>query len=199
MFKPTIILDAMGVIFHEEDDLAEAFMPYLERYAVIYGEFSRKRTIESTYLRLSKGEINSDQFFRQLGIQQPDLDFLLNVSLDREFLRFMKEQNSKLVVLSNDSQEWANYRNERLGFHFPYITSSLLGIRKPERKAYEKACWFLNESPENCIYVDNLKSNLHEPKSLGMDVVLFRRDRKNNSPYPIVRNFAELNQYLRGT
>ncbi|MEA3329600.1 MAG: HAD-IA family hydrolase [Nanoarchaeota archaeon] len=193
-----VILDAMGVIFHEEDDLVESFMPYLEENAIVYGECSKRQVIESTYLRLSKGELNSDQFFRDLRIKNPNLDFLLNVTLDEEFARFMNQHPNKLTVLSNDSQEWANYRNGKLGFDFPYITSSLLGVRKPDRKAYEKICWALNEAPENCVYVDNLESNLHAPHSLGMNVVLFRRDGRNNSPFPITRNFSELNQYLRG-
>ena len=108
---PKIILDAMGVIFHEEDDLA-AFMPYLEENAVIGCKGSKRPSIKSAYLRLSKGEIDSTQFFRQIGILQPDLDFLLNVSLDKAFLDFAKE-HPNLAVLSNDSQQWANYRNQR--------------------------------------------------------------------------------------
>lgn len=192
-----LILDAMGVIFYEEDDLSEAFMPYLEKNAIIYGECSKRQVIESTYLRLSKGELTSEQFFRNLGIKNPDLGFLLNVTLDDEFTDFMRQHLDNLAILSNDSQEWANYRNRELEFDFPYITSSLLGVRKPDRKAYEKTCWALNETPENYIYVDNLESNLHSPHSLGIDVVLFRRDGKNNSPYPIVRSFSELNQCLR--
>ena len=80
----------------------------------------------------------------------------------------------------------------------PYFTSSLLGVRKPEMMAYQKVCWALNTPPDNCIYVDNLASNLHKLYAMGMDVVLFRRDGNNNYTYPFVRNFTELNTYLRG-
>ncbi|MFA5021840.1 MAG: HAD family hydrolase [Patescibacteria group bacterium] len=197
-----VILDAMGVVFFQEDDL-KVFMPYLEEYATDFGQSGKKHLIESAYLRLTKGEISSDRFFQSLNIDKPDLNFLLAVTLDPEFAEFAQtiRRTNILTILSNDSQEWSNYRNRELGLESMvdhYATSSLLGIRKPSRIALEKTCWLMNAQPENCIYVDNLAANLYPADELRMRVILFRRDGKNDSPYPLVRNLPELGQIISG-
>jgi len=197
-----IILDAMGVIFLQEDDLREVFMPYLGKHALLFGEGCNKyQLIESTYHRLTLGEINSEQFFRSLNIAQPDLGFLLQVTLDPAFHGFISKlrKSHRIAVLSNDSQEWVNFRNPQFGLPTlvdPYITSSLLGARKPDRKAYEKTCWLLGAKPQDCICVDNLESNLRPAHELGMRVILFRRDNKIDSAYPLARSFPELEQMV---
>lgn len=196
-----LILDAMGVVFLQEDDLKEVFMPYLEKQAVTFGEGSLKQVIESAYLRLTLGEINSEQFFHFLNITRPDLNFLLPVTLDPAFPGFVDKirKSHRIAVLSNDSQQWANFRNSQLGLSTLidyYVTSSLLGARKPDRKAYEKTCWLLGAKPQDCICVDNLESNLRPARELGMRVILFRRDGKINSAYPLARSFPELEQMV---
>ena len=206
--KKYIILDAMGVIFEEKDDFREVFMPSLKEKTRIYGECNKVQIIESAYLNLTLSNISSQQFFKQLGITNPSLDFLLNLTLNPEFsdfsARIKNRKEFNLAVLSNDSQEWANYRNYKLGLNkiIPfYITSSLFGVRKPDRKVYEKLCWLLRTSPENCIYIDNLDSNLQEPKNLGMRVIRFGDG--DNERYMGVQDFNELynllteNEYVR--
>src|SRR3989344_6515581 len=133
--KKYIILDAMGVIFEEKDDFREVFMPSLKEKTRIYGECNKVQIIESAYLNLTLSNISSQQFFKQLGITNPSLDFLLNLTLNPEFsdfsARIKNRKEFNLAVLSNDSQEWANYRNYKLGLNkiIPfYITSSLFGV-----------------------------------------------------------------------
>ena len=198
-----LILDAMGVMFLQENDLKEVFMPYLKKHAPMFYEGSITRQIESVYLQLTLGKINSDQFFRQLNIKQPDMNFFMGVTLDSTFRDFANEirKSHRLAVLSNDSHEWANHRNSVLriqAYINHYITSSLLGVRKPSIMAFKKMYWLLDVDPKSCIYVDNLVSNLHPANELGMRVVLFRRDGKNDSPYPLVRSFSELKQIISG-
>ena len=198
-----VILDAMGVLFLQEDDLAEVYMPYLEQHAAMPGEGSLKQLIESTYHQLTLGEIDAEQFFSSLRITSPKLDFLLGVTLDPTFSEFTGEvrQSHRLAILSNDSQEWADYRNKRYGLMRLvdyYITSSLLGVRKPSLRALKKTCWLLDASPQACYYVDNLESNLDPAHALGMRPILFRRDGDHHSAYPLVRNFSELNQIIQG-
>lgn len=212
MTKPILILDAMGVIYYEEDDL-EKFMPYFLNHSRIYGggnyvgsikrSFSSWETIRRIYNNnLTTGKINSKEFFKQIGIDQIGIDhfylnFLLNFEMDKEFLNFKKKYKENLIILSNDSQEWANYRNRKLNLDVPYFTSSLFGIRKPDKSIYEKICWMLKISPKECIFVDNLESNLENAQFLGMKTILFKRNSpRKNSTYPIVRNFTELDEYL---
>jgi len=196
-----LILDAMGVIFSQEDDLREVFLPHFEKQAFSFGNGNIRQIIESIYLHLTLGEIDSGQFFNFLNIAQPDLGFLLQVTLDPNFTDFVRQvkKSQQIAVLSNDSQEWANFRNHQLGLRTlvkHYVTSSLLGARKPDRKAYVKMCWLLEAKPQDCTYVDNLESNLGPAKELGMRVILFRRQGKINSSYPVVGSFLELQQMI---
>ena len=194
--KKHLILDAMGIIFLEEDDL-KVFMPYLEENC----RADKRQLIQPLYMKLTEGEITSQQFFQQLGIVNPTLDFLMNVTLDESFSEFISQMGTsrQVSVLSNDSQEWASYRNTRIGINnliSYYITSSTSRERKPNRLAYERACRLLNTIPQNCFYVDDLPRNLEEPFNLGMGVVLFRRDGKNDSGFPLVKTFPELHTFL---
>ena len=194
--KNHLILDAMGVIFLEEDDL-EVFIPYFKENC----RADKGLLIQPLYIKLTYGEITSQQFFQQLGIVNPTLDFLMNVTLDENFCEFAGQiGNSRQVsVLSNDSQEWADYRNGRLGLNkivARYFTSSFLRVRKPSPEAWEKTCVHLGTEPRNCFYIDNLAVNLSPARDMGMNVVLFRRDGRNDSCYPLVRSFQELSAYL---
>ena len=196
IMKNQLISDAMGLIFLEEDDL-KVFMPSLEENC----RTDKRRLIQPLYSKLTSGEITSQQLSQKLGIVNPTLDFLMNVTLDENFCEFAGQiGNSRQVsVLSNDSQEWADYRNGRLGLNkivARYFTSGFLRVRKPSPEAWEKTCVHLGTEPRNCFYIDNLAVNLSTARDVGMDVVLFRRDGRNDSCYPLVRNFQELSAYL---
>lgn len=196
-----VILDAMGVIFLQADDLRQVFMGYLESVVCDLEGYGRRERIERSYIRLKQGQIDSVEFFRSLGVKNPDLNFLLNLTLDPDFPDFAKKirPNHVLVVLSNDSQEWALHRNRVIGMEHwidLYLTSSVFGVTKPQHMIYKKMCWFLQINPQQCLYVDNLPENLRSAKELGMKVILFQRDKKDDPSYPLTRNFAELHKRI---
>ena len=198
-----LLVDAMGVMFCDRFD-HKKFMPYFIENSSIGRNEDGEEKIYREYLRLTRGELNSQEFFQGIGISNPSLDFLLEVKLDPDFLGFVdeiRELGFRLRVLSNDSQEWANYRNLCLGLNGVtryYLTSSLFGVRKPERKIYEKVCWILGAEPHDFIYVDDIPDNLVEPKDMGMGVVHFSRDDTIKNEFPRAKNFSELYNYLGG-
>lgn len=201
--KRYLILDAMGVVFCDKFD-HEKFMPYFLQNAKLCGEGNKEEEIYHWYRELTKGVISSQQFFTRLGINNPDFGFLLNLKLDlgfKEFAEKIKGLGLKSVILSNDSQEWANYRNMEIGLTQLidyYLTSSIFGVRKPEQKIYEKMIWFLGAEPEECIYVDDLTDNLIEPAKLGISIVHFSREAKEDCKFPVVKDFSRLYDHIKG-
>ncbi len=51
------------------------------------------------------------------------------------------------------------------------IESSVVGVRKPERRFYEIACERLGVQPEECVFLDDLGINLKPAKAMGMRTI----------------------------
>jgi putative hydrolase of the HAD superfamily len=68
------------------------------------------------------------------------------------------EHRAKLVVLSNEGREIAEYRFKKFHFHdfvdF-FIVSSFVGMRKPDPRIYKLALDLCQEKPENVLYMDD--------------------------------------------
>ena len=55
---------------------------------------------------------------------------------------------------------------------FDHITeSSLIGIRKPERRFYELACEALGIRPNEAVFLDDLGVNLKPAAAMGMKTI----------------------------
>ena len=51
------------------------------------------------------------------------------------------------------------------------IESSVVGVRKPERRFYEIACERLGVEPETCVFLDDLGVNLKPARAMGMTTI----------------------------
>lgn len=193
----------MGGAYEVEDDFKEVILPHLKKLSPLYSKKDKDEDIRLLYDRLIIGELTSKQFFKARGIEKPSLDFLVDMDLDESFKEFSHEirKRFRLVILSNDCQEWADYRNERLGlnqFFDDYLTSSFLKAKKPYPEAYQNAVEHLKVSPSRCVIVDNIEENLHTPSKIGMCPILFARRGAISSKYPVISSFNELKAYLDG-
>ncbi len=67
------------------------------------------------------------------------------------------------------------------------VESSKLGVRKPEREFYERACALLAVEPMECVFLDDLGINLKPAREMGMATI------KVGEPHDAI---AELEQIL---
>lgn len=51
------------------------------------------------------------------------------------------------------------------------VESAIVGVRKPDPKFYEIACQRLGVAPANCVFLDDLGSNLKSAKAMGMTTI----------------------------
>ncbi len=51
------------------------------------------------------------------------------------------------------------------------VESSVVGVRKPERRFYEIACERLDVEPSECVFLDDLGINLKPAKAMGMRTI----------------------------
>ncbi|HAB57010.1 MAG: HAD family hydrolase [Acidimicrobiaceae bacterium] len=51
------------------------------------------------------------------------------------------------------------------------VESSVVGVRKPERRFYEIACERLDVEPSVCVFLDDLGINLKPAKAMGMQTI----------------------------
>ena len=91
-------------------------------------------------------------------------------------VKSLKEAGITTAALTNTSQRHsAHFREMGLNDFFdPLMTSSEIGLRKPERTAYELALQKLKLKPEQCIFIDDKRSNLDPAEQMGMKVILYR-------------------------
>lgn len=66
---------------------------------------------------------------------------------------------------------------EYLGFYKyfnPMVVSEEIGVKKPDRKAYEIAIERIGMQPDECVFVDNKKTNVVAAEDFGMKGIHFK-------------------------
>ena len=86
-------------------------------------------------------------------------------------------KNHFLATINNEVLELNLYRLEHFGLrrYFPvFFSSCFLGLRKPDEAIYRLALQVTQQTPANCIFIDDREVNLECPRELGMNTILFR-------------------------
>jgi len=161
----------------------------LERAAKLYGVTVEELRPEFTgaLSKLSTGEMNEFQFWQTLSktINRPIppewrtfwADPMIEEKAYSEIMELVKELKARAVrtvVLSNTIPPHANICRER-GWYKPFDKMYLsyeIGIRKPDRKAYELVLKDQDVKGAECVYVDDLEENLIPAGELGMKTIL---------------------------
>lgn len=193
----TLIFDMYGVIIEESKG---NFTPYVySRFPLTDRTFYRE-----LYIKASKGVIDSDEFFRTLGFNDPadaKKDYIENhLTLDNGFKQFADSFRDKydLALLSNDVLAWSEYirsYHDIDRYFREAVISANTGYRKPDIRIYETALRRLGVPACDCIFIDNSVQNLVSAQIAGMDTILFNRD---NEEYDgkVVCSFDELAHML---
>lgn len=87
-------------------------------------------------------------------------------------IKALKERHkARLVLLSNEGREIAEYRFNKFNFHdFAdfYIVSSFVGMRKPDPRIYKLAIDLCQENPKNILYIDDRSKYFVAAKTFGL-------------------------------
>lgn len=199
----TLIFDMYGVIIEESKG---NFIPYTYNHfdESEYERITRQFRVEKLFGKAGKGELSSDEFLSLLGFRDTEFhkkDYIENhLTLDAGFVPFAERfaGQYEFVLLSNDVSEWSAYITEFHGLdkYFTHkIVSGDVKCRKPDRKIYELALKRIGKRPEECMFVDNTAKNLLVAKELGIETVLFDRDKEEYAGTK-VNTFEELAQVL---
>ena len=106
-------------------------------------------------------------------------DFWGGDRVDKHLVSFIDQirQGYKSGLISN---AWLSLRNHievewKIDHLFDdVLISAEVGITKPDPAIYERSLANLDVTPENAIFVDDFKVNLHAAESLGMKTVWFQ-------------------------
>ena len=84
----------------------------------------------------------------------------------------------KIWLLSNTNSR--HIKNEvECNYKFPNLVdgaiySSDVGYRKPEKKIYQLACEAAKETPESCVFIDDLKDNITGANQVGLHGIHYK-------------------------
>ena len=98
-----VILDAMGVLYEAGDDVAELLVPFVGRHgrADLLAE-----AIDRDYVEASLGRMDTDAFWRRMGVDPALEDSYLAghrlIEGTLEALAELKQRHGRLACLSND-------------------------------------------------------------------------------------------------
>ena len=86
-------------------------------------------------------------------------------------------KNHFLATINNEVLELNLYRLEHFGlrrYFRVFFSSCFLGLRKPDEAIYRLALQVTQQTPANCIFIDDREVNLECPRELGLNTILFR-------------------------
>jgi HAD superfamily hydrolase (TIGR01509 family) len=178
-----VILDAMGVIYHNGDDVGELLIPFLRSE----GCKMPVSEIERLYLMYSLGESETENFWAACGLKG-DEDFFNSKYLTMHtvnpgaisFIRRMRSLGLNVCCLSNDLSRWSRILRRRHCLEelvTPWIISGEVGFRKPAIEIYTLALSRLAAVSSECLFIDDRLKNLDVAASLGIQTVFFGCDR----------------------
>jgi len=100
-------------------------------------------------------------------------------------LRLVSElrPSHKLAILSNADISLRERLEGDIAIHHLFddiVCSAEVGMAKPEPAIYALATERLGLEPRECVFVDDLDTNIEAARHVGMQAVLFRHDKGDN-------------------
>ena len=172
--KRTVVLDAMGVIFRAQDDVAELLVPFLKSR----GSTTDEVDVITRYREASLGNLDVDEFWRGLGLSSSVEDEYLALHELQDgvlsFLEFARNEQIDVWCLSNDVSRWSR----KLRQHFDlvdlfvgFVISGEIGARKPCARVYRCLIDQIGYAPD--LFVDDRADNVSGAEKVGIRSVLF--------------------------
>ena len=158
----------------EEFDLG--WDEFQERHDLVVTDFERGRISLDEYLRCTvfhrdrsfTAEAFKDFMFAQ---SKPHAATLAIVE------RFARDRKYMLATLNNESLELNLYRIEKFGLrdYFDlFLSSSFLGVMKPEEAMYRLALHVTQRDPANCVFIDDRELNVERAALVGIRAIHYQ-------------------------
>ena len=194
MSRRVVVLDAMGVMYRAQDDVAELLVPFIQqrRPTVVADDVSAR------YIEASLGQLDPDAFWRAFGLEPSvEDDYLSQHRLTEGLLDFLilaRDSNIEIWCLSNDVARWSRKLRERFALtdlFAGFIISSEIGHRKPSPQAYRCLLDRIGAVPQ--LFVDDQPRNVKAAQNLGIPSTCFGPAHTTTNS---VSGFSELAQIV---
>lgn len=106
-------------------------------------------------------------------------EMLTPITQNIQILRELKSKDYKIYFLSNFIEEAFDYVQDRYEFFTLVdgkVISSEINYVKPELKIYQYLLEKYNLNPEQCVFIDDIESNLPQAHSLKMKTIHYLVD-----------------------
>ncbi|HNX04052.1 MAG TPA: HAD-IA family hydrolase [Opitutales bacterium] len=179
-----VILDAMGVIYKNGDDVSDLMIPYLRKNGCELPDDAIIRAFE----RCSGGDIDSDDMWRLCGIDNPDGADMEHCSFYQlssglmPTLAAIRARGLRIACLSNGPVEWSRLLRRRFGLEKyvdAWIVSGEVRCEKPDEKIYRILLEKIGADPRRCLFADDNPRNIPPAEKLGIATLLFRNDKSD--------------------
>ncbi len=158
----------------EEFDLG--WDEFQERHDLVVTDFERGRISLDEYLRCTvfhrdrsfTAEAFKDFMFAQSKPHAATLAIVERFAGDRKYM---------LATLNNESLELNLYRIEKFGLrdYFDlFLSSSFLGVMKPEEAMYRLALHVTQRDPANCVFIDDRELNVERAALVGIQAIHYQ-------------------------
>ena len=174
MPSKVIVLDAMGVMYRAQDDVAELLVPFVQRHRPSVPA----EEVAARYTEASLGQLDADSFWRSLGLHPSVEDDYLSLHCLTEglpdFLGSARNDGIEVWCLSNDVSRWSLKLRERFAldsFFAGFVISGDIGHRKPSAEAYRFLMDSIGTVPD--LFVDDQPRNVKAAQRLGIPSLCF--------------------------
>jgi len=193
-----VIFDYGGVVHSLSK--AGATQRIAEAYGLLADEI--KIFTKDLGIKFGEGMINEEQYWEELSklVGKPKPENYQEVwkykttedyVIYPEIINLVEEIKTcgiLTIVLSNTIPPHAEFNREQGGYdHFDKVYLSYeMGVRKPDKRAYEIVLREMNLDAHECIYIDDLEENLVPANEMGMRTILAM------SPDQVVKDVREI-------
>lgn len=147
-----------------------------DRHELVVGRFETGRLSLDRYLERTifyrDRDFSKDVFKAHMLDQSKPIEGSLQVAA-----RLAKAGKYLMSTLNNESRELNLYRIEHfeLRKHFSlFMSSSFLGVKKPEDEMFHLALDLCQRDPEECVFIDDREINLEGADNLGLQTLHFK-------------------------
>lgn len=149
---------------------------YEDRHELVVGRFETGRLSLDHYLDRTifyrSRDFSKDDFKNYMFAQSKPIEGSLDV-----VGRLARTCRYLLGTLNNESKELNLYRIEHFGlrkYFSLFMSSSFLGVKKPEDEMFQLALNLSQLEPEECLFIDDRELNLECADRLGLRTLQFK-------------------------
>ncbi len=158
-----------------------------EEFGLSWDEFQGRHDLVVT--DFERGRISLDEYLR-CTVFHRDRSFTAEAFKDFMFAqskphaatlaiveRFAGDRKYMLATLNNESLELNLYRIEKFGLrdYFDlFLSSSFLGVMKPEEAMYRLALHVTQRDPANCVFIDDRELNVERAALVGIRAIHYQ-------------------------